>query len=366
MYIAFWPTPAGADGSAAALYSVLTLASCRCRNRRDDERVPRDYSANAKTAMSTQTFTHSSSSAEQHANRSTHMKSTMAFRIKDTHTATENICSTTPQQLSATRLVMHMVDFVGLYLSAHCAEQPADQSANKSAEQPAASMAFELLEQTFFLFADNLDLDTWCRFRAACKSVHENVMTTHCRALDNYSMKQARASIMRELNAKREEAARLAQQMISQNGWSEEDPHCCSLHCCNNFKKKTGIWTPPHVVSADELPEGARLDEIVWWQNKPYVRNNYPTSYKQQKLSTMMEQWKRLNRIEYCYVVCSESCYYDVQQPLETIHWRSRKEFHTFLGVGQLPRRAVDTALDKWQSEFSVGNHLDDWREEET
>ena len=178
-------------------------------------------------------------------------------------------------------------------------------------------MAVECFEQLFEHNAHYLDLKTWCVCRAAC-----NTIECHCR---NRKIYQTKIDVSRKL----EEAREIAQQIISPKPWSRDDPRCSSRYCCN----MTGTWTPPSFVLYDEIP---------WWKNRQAVRHCYISTWPQEQLPCVSDVRKAIS----VYVVCSESCLYDIIQALETIHWRKESFFETFLGVDQVPYHSESSDED--------------------
>ena len=117
--------------------------------------------------------------------------------------------------------------------------------------------------------ADNLHRNTWCSCRAASKTLNKYLMTRKFGYTQIYHTKI-------RLARKLDEAAEIAQQIISPERWTLTNQRCCSLHCNSKLEAQTDIWIPRHVV---------------------------------------------------LYVVCTESCLHDVKKALSTIHWRNRQEY---------------------------------------
>ena len=218
------------------------------------------------------------------------------------------------------------------------------------------------LEQLFQHHADVVDLTTWCRCRAASKDVNKYTMdnpseNTHMYRCKQIPKRMAIDRVKQTMSRMLDEAAEHARQMISTQRWSQDRPRCCSRYCYNNCNAQTGIWAPLHVVLPRESSENVRTVSKLWWRNKPAARGLYLTSSPQQKLTTLMREWKSHGhraRIKSYYVACSEACLHDVKQALETIHWRNPEDFYIFLGVDKLVLKSDQARSgDFWGSESS-------------
>ena len=190
----------------------------------------------------------------------------------------------------------------------------------------------EILEHLFRHNAESVDRNTWCHCRTASKNVKTYVMESQCRNTKIYRARQTMA-------LKLDEAAQIAQQIISPRPWSPADPRCCSLHCRNSFNAQTGIWSPPLVVLSRESPENVRIVENQWWRNNLSARRWYIESSPQTTLMDLMQDMRnrqRESQIKVFYVACSEGCLHDVKQALNSIHWRNPEEFDIFLGVDKI------------------------------
>ena len=197
----------------------------------------------------------------------------------------------------------------------------------------------EPLQELFKHHTDWMDLDTWCRSRVTCKTV--NIVIALHSKLKEVLRIQHKASKIAEMERKLDEAAEIAQEIISQEEWSPENRRCCSRNCSN----KTGIWVPLRVMLKYAAPDTIEQIESLWWRNNPTVRHDYVTYAPQQEVTTWMKQWMK----QHCsseahapsfYVVCSESCLLDVKQALKTIHWRTQRKVRVFLGVEKLVLRS--------------------------
>ena len=195
-----------------------------------------------------------------------------------------------------------------------------------------------------FFFVDILDPHTWCRFRAACKRVNVRVQASQ------------RNLNMHAVNCIRQQAGERAEPLLRKY-WSQENLRCSFEFCCNNRQQKTGRFCPPRAIFWD--PEETNIAKSLWWKNKHDEWKHVLCHTPQLKLTTVIDEATRCNATKYCYVACSERCFYDIRQAAETIHWRNTSEVKVFLGIDKLPLRNVDPFYDDFSEPEAEAELLD-------
>ena len=111
------------------------------------------------------------------------------------------------------------------------------------------------------------------------------------------------------------EAATHAQQTISSEPWTEQDPRCCS-ECCP-YSRKTGLWTK-------RGPEGWDIfgdNKLGHLGMRPCIH----FVHLKRTVGGVCKKW---------HVVCSERCFIRVKMALETIKLHTKQDYGIVIGVG--------------------------------